>query len=42
MKKKMRCKAHGEAKYRSNLMVVRILERRATQQIAFYSPTDSI
>ena len=33
----MECKAHGEAKYRSNLMVVRILARRATKQSAFYS-----
>ena len=38
MKKKMGCKAHGEVKYRSNLMVVRILTRRATKQPAFYSP----
>ncbi len=38
MKKKMGCKAHGEAKYHSNLMVVRILASRATQQTAFYSP----
>ena len=30
----MRCKADGEAKYRSNLMVVRILARRPTKQIA--------
>jgi len=34
--KKMECKAHGEAKYRSNLMVVRILARHATPQSAFY------
>ena len=34
----MGCKAHGEAKYRSNLMVVRILANRATQQTAFYLP----
>ena len=31
----MRCKADGEVKYRSNLMVVRILTRRPTQQTAF-------
>ena len=30
----MECKAHGEAKYRSNLRVVRILARRVTQQSA--------
>ena len=38
MKKKMRCKADGEVKYRSNLMVVRILTRHPTKQIAFSSP----
>ena len=38
MKKKMGCKVPVEAKYRSNLMVVRILARRATPQTAFYSP----
>ncbi len=38
MKKKMGCKALGEAKYRSNLMVVRILARRVTRQTAFYAP----
>ncbi len=36
MKKKMECKAHGEAKYRSNLMVVRILANRATQSDRFF------
>ena len=35
MKKKMGCKAPGEAKYRSNLMVVRILANRATQPDRF-------
>ena len=34
----MGCKADGEVKYRSNLMVVRILTRHPTQQTAFYSP----
>ncbi len=38
MKKRMGCKAHGEVKYRSNLMVVRILTSRATRQTAFSSP----
>ena len=38
MKKKMECKALGEVKYRSNLMVVRILTRRVTPQSAFSSP----
>gem|GEM_PF-4513457 len=38
MKKRMGCKADGEVKYRSNLMVVRILTRHPTQQTAFYSP----
>ncbi len=38
MKKKMGCKALGEAQYRSNLMVVRIWARRVTPQTAFYSP----
>ena len=38
MKKRMGCKADGEVKYRSNLMVVRILTRRPTKQTAFYSP----
>ena len=38
MKKKMGCKAGGEAKYRSNLSVVRILANRPTKQTAFYSP----
>ena len=38
MKKKMECKALGEVKYRSNLMVVRILTRRVTKQSAFSSP----
>ena len=38
MKKKMGCKADGEAKYRSNLSVVRILARHPTKQTAFYSP----
>ena len=38
MKKKMGCKADGEAKYRSNLTVVRILARHPTKQTAFYSP----
>lgn len=33
----MGCKALGEAKYRSNLMVVRILASRVTPQTAFYS-----
>lgn len=33
--KKMECKAPAEAKYRSNLTVVRILARRATKQSAF-------
>ena len=42
MKKRMECKAPGEVKYRSNLMVVRILTRRVTQQSAFYSPRQSI
>ena len=34
-KKKMGYKAHGEAKYRSNLSVVRILASRATQSDRF-------
>ena len=34
MKKKMGCKADGEAKYRSNLSVVRILARHPTKQFA--------
>ena len=34
----MGCKAHSEAKYRSNLMVVRILVNCVTRQTAFYSP----
>ncbi len=34
----MGCKAHGAAKYRSNLLVVRILANRATPQTAFYLP----
>ena len=38
MKKKMGCKADDEAKYRSNLSVVRILARHPTKQTAFYSP----
>ena len=38
MKKKMGRKARGKAKYRSNLIVVRILAIRATPQAAFYSP----
>ena len=38
MKKKMRCKAQVEVKYRSNLSVVRILTKPATKQTAFYSP----
>ena len=38
MKKKMGCKAGGEAKYRSNLSVVRILANRPTKQAAFSSP----
>ena len=42
MKRRMECKAPGEVKYRSNLMVVRILTRRGTQQSAFYSPRQSI
>ena len=41
MKKRMGCKADGEVKYRSNLMVVRILTRRPTKQTAFYSPRQS-
>ena len=32
----MKCKAEGEAKYRSNLMVVRIKRLSITQQSAFY------
>ena len=40
MKKKTRCKADGKVKYRSNLMVVRILTRHPTKQIAFYSPAN--
>ena len=35
MHKRMGCKALGEAKYRSNLMVVRIFARRVTPQTAF-------
>ena len=35
MYKRMGCKANDEVKYRSNLMVVRILTRRSTQQTAF-------
>ena len=35
MKKRMECKAPGEVKYRSNLMVVRILTNRSTKQTAF-------
>ena len=36
MKKKMGCKADGEAKYRSNLSVVRILANPTTKQIASF------
>ena len=36
-KKKMGCKADGEVKYRSNLLVVRILTRRPTKQTAYFS-----
>ena len=32
----MKCKAEGEAKYRSDLTVVRILANPTTQQFAFY------
>ena len=35
MQKRMGCKALIEAKYRSNLMVVRILTKHPTKQIAF-------
>lgn len=38
MQKRMGCKADGEAKYRSNLLVVRILARHPTQQTAFSAP----
>ena len=41
-KKKVGCKALGEAKYRSNLTVVRISARRATPQSAFYSSFPSV
>ena len=35
MHKRMGCKAQVEVKYRSNLSVVRILTKPATQQTAF-------
>ena len=35
MHKRMGCKADDEVKYRSNLMVVRILTRHPTKQTAF-------
>ena len=38
MQKRMKCKADGEAKYRSNLMVVRILANYPTKQFAFSAP----
>ena len=38
MHKRMGCKADGEVKYRSNLMVVRILTSHPTKQAAFYAP----
>ena len=38
MQKRMGCKTLIEAKYRSNLKVVRILARGATKQTAFYAP----
>ena len=38
MQKRMRCKAEGEAKYRSNLMVVGILANPTTKQVAFSAP----
>lgn len=36
MQKRMRCKAEGEAKYRSNLGVVRILANPTTKQLASF------
>ena len=36
MQKRMRCKAEGEAKYRSNLSVVRILANPTTKQLASF------
>ena len=39
MKKRMGCKADGEAKYRSNLTVVRILARHPTlSDRLFFAP----
>ena len=42
MHKRMGCKAQVEVKYRSNLLVVRILTKPATKQTAFYAPRQAI